>query len=103
MNEICKHFGADYVIYMRMTNSMPRYYGGFWTAGQKVNVVLDFRIWSDKKEDYVYAKRTTTTGSSNTFYVGGMGSSSHAVEKGLKKGLQEIEKDASKIRLAMVE
>ena len=103
VNELCKSLGADYVIYTRVTNSMPRYTGGFWSAGQKVNVVLDFRVWSNKKEDYVYTKRTTTTGSSSTFYVGGVGSSSHAVEDGLKKGLQEVEKDATKIRLAMIE
>ena len=73
------------------------------TGGQKVNVVLDFRIWSKKKDDYVYLKRYTTTGSSNTFYVGGFGSSGKAVDDGLKKSLKQVEKDGSKIRLAMIE
>ena len=103
VNEICKHFGSDYLIYTRVTNSMPRISVGFMSAGQKVNVILDFRVWSDKKGDYVYTKRITSTGSSNTFYTGGIGSASHAVEKGLKKGLKEVEKDASKIRLSMIE
>ena len=49
INEICKHFDADYVIYTRVTSSAPRVSVGFMSAGQKVNVTLDFRVWSDKK------------------------------------------------------
>ena len=82
---------------------MPRFSGGFMSASQKVNVTLDFRIWSDKKADFVYTKRAMTTGTSTTVYVGGMGSSSHAIEKGLKKGLKEIEKDSVKIKTSMTE
>ena len=103
INKICKHFEADYVIYTRVTSTAPRVSIGFMSAGQKVNVTLDFRVWSDKKADFVYMKRTMTTGSSKTIYAGGMGSSSHAVEKGLKKGLEEIEKDSLKIKTSMIE
>ena len=87
VNKICKHFGADYVIYTRVTTTAPRMSMGFMSMGQKVNVTLDFRVWSDNKSDFTYTKRAMTTGSSKTIYAGGMGSSSHAVEKGLKKRL----------------
>ena len=90
VNKICKHFGADYVIYTRVTTTAPRMSMGFMSMGQK------------DKSDFTYTKRTMTTGSSKTIYAGGMGSSSHAVEKGLKKGLQEIEKDSLKIKTAMI-
>lgn len=102
-DNICKHFNADYMIYARVTTSFPRVSGGFFSASQSVNVTMDFRIWEGKKTDFVYTKRTSTTGKSTTVYAGGFGSSSHAVEKGLKKGLQEIEKDAAKIKAAMVD
>ena len=103
MDNLCKHFDADYVIYTRVSSTMPRFSGGFISASQKVNVTLDFRIWGNKKGDFIYTKRTATTGTSTTFYAGGIGSSSHAVEKGLKKGLQAIEKDAAKIKAAMID
>lgn len=103
ISKICKHFEADYVIYTRVTSTAPRVSIGFMSAGQKVNVTLDFRVWSDKKADFVYTKRAMTTGSSKTIYAGGMGSSSHAIEKGLKKGLEEIEKDSLKIKTSMIE
>ena len=100
---ICKHFDADYMIYVKVSSSTPRFSGGFMSASQKVNVTLDFRVWSNKKSDFAYTKRAMTTGTSTTVYAGGFGSSSHAVEKGLKKGLKEIEKDALKIKSAMID
>lgn len=103
INKICKHFEANYIVYTRVTSTAPRVSIGFMSAGQKVNVTLDFRIYSDKKADFVYMKRAMTTGSSKTIYAGGMGSSSRAVEKGLKKALEEIEKDSTKIKNSMME
>ena len=100
--KLSEHFGADYLIYARVTSSAPQVKIGFMSGGQKVNVTTDFRIWSTKKKDFVYMKRYITSGSSNSFYAG-MGDSGHAVEKGLKKGLKEVEKDATKIRTAMIE
>ena len=97
---ISEHFGSDYMIYIRVTNSIPKFTGGFFTAGQKVNVILDFRVWSSIKNDFVYLKRHMTTGSSTSIYIG-MGSSSRAIDRGLKKGLKEIEKDAQQIKAAM--
>ena len=101
LNKICKYFKADYIVYSRITNSAPRLSEGLMVYGQKVNVTLDFRVWSDSKSDFVYTKRVIKTGSSKTIYVGGAGSVTHAIEKGLKKDLQEINKDASKIRESM--
>lgn len=104
--KMCDHFDTNYVVYIRVSTTHPRSTGGVFTSGQKVNVVTDFRIWSRAKNDFVYVRRATTTGSSNTVNISifgrGSGSAEHAVEKGLKKGLKEIEKDAAKIREAMV-
>ena len=100
IDEICKHFGSDYVIYTRISTTKPKVVEGIFSVSRKVNVILDFRVWSDSKKDFSYIKRTTTTGSSTAIYAG-VGSSSRALEKGLKKGLQEIEKDSSKVRAAM--
>ncbi len=100
ISNICQHFGADYVIYTRVSSTMPKISGGLFSNSQKVNVILDFRVWSEGKKDFSYTKRATTTGSSTAIYAG-IGSSSRALEKGLKKGLQEVEKDASKVIAAM--
>ena len=103
--KMTNHLNTDYLVYIRVSTTNPRSTGGVFTSGQKVNVVTDFRIWSRAKNDFVYLKRATTTGSSNTVNIGvfgrGSGSSEHAVEKGLKKCMQEIEKDATKIRASM--
>lgn len=100
INNICTHFGGDYIIYIRVTSTAPKVSVGLFSNSQKMNVVTDFRVWSNIKKDFAYMKRATTQGSSTAIYAG-IGSSSHALEKGLKKGLAEIEKDAAKIRAAM--
>ncbi len=103
--QMCSHFNTDYLVYIRVSTTNPRSTGGVFTSGQKVNVITDFRIWSRAKNDFVYLKRATTTGSSNTVNVSifgrGSGSAEHAVEKGLKKCMQQIEKDKNKILAAM--
>ncbi|MBR0260209.1 MAG: hypothetical protein IJQ85_00225 [Selenomonadaceae bacterium] len=107
INNICNYFGGNYVIYIRVTSTAPKHSMGVFTSGQKMNVVTDFRVWSNAKKDFSYMKRATTQGSSQTVNVSifgrGSGSSSHALEKGLNKGLQEIEKDSAKIREAMMQ
>lgn len=102
-DNICNYFGADYLIYANVTSSIPTFSGGFFSASQSVNITTDFRVWSNSKNDFAYMKRISTKGKSTTVYAGGIGSSAHAIEKGLKKGLQEIEKEASKIRAAMID
>ncbi len=102
---MCNHFGDDNLVYIRVMTTGARSTSGVFTSGQKINVVLDFRIWSRAKGDFSYMARKTTTGKSNTVNItafgSGSGSAEHAVEKGLKKGLQEVEKDRSKILAAM--
>lgn len=100
INNICAHFGGNYVVYIRVTSTAPKVSVGLFSNSQKMNVVTDFRVWSNAKRDFAYMKRATTQGTSTAIYAG-IGSSSRALEKGLKKGLAEIEKDAAKIRAAM--
>ena len=103
--KMAKHFNSDYLVYIRVSTTNPRRTGGVFTSGQKVNVITDFRIWSTAKNDFSYMARKTTTGSSDTVNISifgrGSGSAEHAVEKGLKKGLEEVEKDKAKILAAM--
>lgn len=100
INKICQHFGSDYVIYTRVSNTAPTVSAGLFSVSQNVNVIMDFRVWSNDKKDFTYMKRTTTKGTSTAIYAG-IGSASRAVDKGLKKGLQEVEKDKVKILASM--
>ena len=102
LDNICQYYGGDYLIYTRVTSTVPKISVGIFSASQKVNVVLDFRVWSNSKKDFTYMKRATTTGSSTAIYAG-LGSATRALEKGLRKGLQEVEKEASKVREALVD
>ena len=103
--KMCNHFGDDYLVYIRVATTNPRKTGGVFTSGRKVNVIMDFRVWSRVKNDFVYMARKTTTGGSDTVNISifgrGSGSTEHAVEDGLLKGLQEVEKDRAKILAAM--
>ena len=102
LDNICKYFSGDYLVYTRVTSTVPKIAVGIFSTSQKVNVVTDFRVWSNSKKDFSYMKRATTTGTSTAIYAG-IGSSSRALEKGLKKGLLEIEKYADEIKSAMSE
>ncbi len=102
IDNICTHFGGDYLIYTRVTNTVPKVSVGIFSASQITNVVTDFRVWSNSKKDFAYMKRVTATGKSTAIYTG-IGSSARALEKGLKKSLLEIERDADKIKAALSE
>lgn len=88
--------GSDYIMYFRVTNTVPTVSVGFMSAGQKTNVTTDFRVWDAKQQKYVFVKRYVTTGSSSSFYAG-VGSASNAVKDGLEKALKQIDKDKAKI------
>ncbi len=94
--KLSKELGSDYIMYFRVTNTVPTVSVGFLSAGQKTNVTTDFRVWDAQKESYVFVKRYVTTGSSSSFYLG-VGSASNAVEDGLRKALKQIDKDKDKI------
>ena len=100
LDKICTHFESRYLIYIRVSSTAPEISTGFFSASQKVNVTMDFRVWADADKDFSYVKRTTATGTSTAIYAG-IGSASKALEDGLKKGLVEVEKDKIKIRKAM--
>lgn len=98
--KICKHFGGNYIVYVRVTSTLPKTSEGIFSVSKKVNVITDFRVWSAAQKDLSYMKRAKTSGSSTAIYLGS-GSSVRALEKALKKGLDEIEKDKNKILAAM--
>ena len=94
--DLSTELGADYIMYFRVTNTVPTVSVGFMSAGQKTNVTTDFRVWDAAKGNYVFVKRYVTTGSSSSFYAG-MGSASNAVKDGLEKALKQISEDKAKI------
>ena len=93
LDKICQNLGSDFVIYIRTTNTEVE---ASDPIGRKVNVVLDFRVWSNDKKDFTYTRRTTMTG---TGY--GYGAAADAIVEGFRKNMQEVEKDASRVRDAM--
>lgn len=94
--KLSKDLKADYILYFRVTNTVPTISVGFFSAGQKTNVTTDFRVWDAAQQNYVFVKRYVTTGSSSSFYAG-VGSASNAVKDGLEKALKQIDKDKSQI------
>ena len=98
--KMCDHFDTNYVVYIRVSTTHPRSTGGVFTSGQKVNVVTDFRIWSNRKKDFTYMKRLTAKGSSTTV-LDFFPSTARSLRKGLRKVLQEIENDEAEIRIAL--
>ena len=100
IDNICKYFETDYIIYVRVTSTAPRFYDGPFTVSKRINITLDFRIWSNAMADFVYAKRAVKTGASTAVYLGS-GSAARAVDKGVKNCLKDIEKDAHRIKACM--
>lgn len=94
--KLSSELGSDYIMYFRVTNTVPTVSVGFMSAGQKTNVTTDFRIWDAKAGKYAFVKRYQTTGASNSFYMG-VGSASKAVKNGLEKALKQISADKAKI------
>ena len=101
-DNICKHFKGKHLIYIRFTSTVPRYVIGYnlLYTSQKTNVVMDFRIWSNRKKDFTYMKRLTAKGSSTTV-LDFFPSTSRSLKKGLKKVLRDIENDEAEIRIAL--
>jgi len=87
IDTICKNIESDFIVYLKISGTAPKTFGES-ILGAQAKVVLDFRIWSNDKKDFTYTKRVTKT-------------DDYSFEKSLAKGLQEVEKDAAKIRAAM--
>ena len=96
---LSEELGADYILYFRVTNSIPKMSIGFWTMKQTVNVVTDFRVWDAKQQQYSFIKRYQNKGKSSV--VAGNDYDSRAVKKGLKKALEQITEDKDKIIAAI--
>lgn len=93
LEKICKDLGSDFLIYLRTSSSEVK---SSDPISSKVNVVLDFRVWASAEQKFTYSKRVTMTG---TGY--GYGAEFDALVEGLRKCLQEVDKDAAKVRAAM--
>lgn len=88
IEKIAAHLGSDFVIYLRVAGNSKDNSGlESIIGGQKINVVLDFRVWSKAANDFTYTKRVTKT--------------DFSVDRALTKCLQDVEKDAARVRAAM--
>ena len=87
IDTICKNIGSDFIVYLRIDGNEPKTLSES-ILGAPAKVVLDFRIWSNAKKDFIYFKRVTKN-------------DDYSFEKSLNKCLQEIEKDAAKVRAVM--
>ena len=103
-DNICTHFRGKHLIYIRFTSTAPRYAVGsrLLYTSKKTNVVMDFRVWSNRRKDFTYMRRATAKGSS-TAVLDFFPSTARSLRKGLRKVLQEIEDDELKIRVALTE
>ena len=102
--ELGNFLKSKYIIYMRMTTSAPGHSYGFFHISKRTNVSTDFRIWSQEKRNFIYAKRYQLTGVSRTYVLLGLGngSSSNAAKHGADKAFSEIRADLETIR-AMID
>ena len=101
LNELGDFLKAKYIFYIRITSSAPQKSSGIFIAGKRANASTDFRIWSQDKKNFVYAKRYMATAASNTYLAWFGGSSYNAVSKGVKKAFSKIEADLPQLQAAI--
>ena len=101
LNELGDLLKAKYIFYIRVTSSRQNFSQHMFKNSTRANVITDFRIWSQDKENFVYAKRYVVTTSSRAFFVIFSGSSYHAVSKGVKKAFSKIQADLPQIQTAI--
>ena len=101
LNELGDFLKAKYIFYIRITSSTPQNSNGIFIAGKRANASTDFRIWSQDKKNFVYAKRYMATAASNTYFAFFGGSSYNAVNKGVKKAFSKIEADLPQLQASI--
>lgn len=93
--EVGKELGADYILMLRVTNSMPTMSSGFLTVTAKTTVKCDVRVLSVSEEKYIYMKEVTKDGKSTAVYAGAP-SFKNAYKEAIEKSLSEVEIDTSR-------
>lgn len=88
--EVGKQLEADYILMLRVTNSMPTMSSGFFTVTAKTTVKCDIRVLSVKEEKYIYMKEVTKDGKSTAVYAGAP-SFKNAYKEAIEKSLSEVE------------
>ena len=93
--EVGKELGADYILMLRVTNSMPTMSSGFFTITAKTTVKCDIRVLSVSEGKYIYMKEVTKDGKSTAVYAGAP-SFKNAYKEAIEKSLSEVEIDTSR-------
>lgn len=92
--EVGKELNADYILMLRITNSMPTYSSGFFSMSAKTTVKCDVRILDVKGAKYIFMKEVAKDGKS-TAVMGGMPSFKNAYREAIEKSLSEVQLNTS--------
>lgn len=96
--ELGNFLKSKYIFYVRVTTGSPARSISIIESSRRMNVSTDFRIWSQGKRNFIYAKRYQATGVSKSYFSILSGSSYHAAQKGTGKAFSEIRTDLETIR-----
>lgn len=96
--ELGNFLKSKYIVYIRITTGAPSRTTSIVESARRMNVSTDFRIWSQEKRNFIYAKRYQLTGVSKSYFSILGGSSYHAAGKGTNKAFSVIRSDMDLLR-----
>ena len=88
--EVGKELNADYILMLRITNSMPTYSSDFFSVSAKTTVKCDVRVLDVKEAKYIFMKEIAKDGKS-TAILSGMPSFKNAYMEAIEKSLSEVQ------------
>jgi hypothetical protein len=108
IRKITQGLGLDYSVYVSIGNSFITVYkedsNGNLIKSNEYATVLDFRLWSQNEDDFVYKKRVQLSNASlkfnDRYSRRNRQNTVHFSEEQLKNGLQEIRLDKENILLS---
>ena len=97
LRKICKELEANYALLIKITNSAPRASSVLFTVTFKTTVTCDVRLLDNETNKYIVSKSIVKDGSTTSVAILGIPDFNNAYTSALKKALDEIEIDASKL------
>lgn len=94
VQEIGKMENADYVLFLNVNNTAPRFSAGFMSMSFKTTITCDARVMDVTTGKYVIMKRFVKDGKS-TAVLGGIPSFDKAYQEALEKALDELKLDTT--------
>lgn len=93
---IAKQLECDYVLFVRLSNDMPRYSSGLFHSSAKTTISCDVRILNVAENKYTFSRQVYSDGKSTAIYMGAP-SFERAYFKAFSKALDKIKIDTSTI------